>query len=415
MNSSRKIFFVTYGGGHVDIVLKLLPALEEMSDIETVVLALTTAAPRMELAGRSFRNCSDYIDSSGYELALEIGSKLSETTWFEGTGIKWAESCAYLGASMVDLISQYGEDDAKKRYDSDGRRAFLPLEFMRSVLLREKPDLVVTTCPARMELAAVIVARSLNIPSALIDDLFGNTMLRISPTEGNQELAPLHEWPDYLCVINDAVKRNLESLGFPASRVVALGQPVFSEWVEIYSKACFSPELEDWREEGKPIITYFGTNPMGALTEQVSSLFKFFKKNVEWGLCIKMHPSISAEEFRKVFPEQPDNVRVLYECDLAEVMKSSDVCIDRHSTTGLLSILAGKPRVELNTIGLVGPIPFSKLPGTYMVSDYGLLQETLNKALIDQGAINVGSAPAIENSPLAVRNIANWLRSLAIQ
>ena len=107
-----RLLFVTYGGGHIDIVVRLLPWLDRLEDVEVRILALTTAAPRLEQTEWKFKRCIDYLPLSGYEKAMEIGRELSQNLvgvtsggkWDDSLGISFEETCAYLGVSMVDLI-----------------------------------------------------------------------------------------------------------------------------------------------------------------------------------------------------------------------------------------------------------------------------------------------------------------------
>jgi hypothetical protein len=60
----NQLLFVTYGGGHVDIVRALLHPLRALG-VPTTVLALTTAVSRLRSAGEPCHTPLDHLPLAG--------------------------------------------------------------------------------------------------------------------------------------------------------------------------------------------------------------------------------------------------------------------------------------------------------------------------------------------------------------
>ena len=142
----KKLLFVCYGGGHVAIMIPLLRELAGRTDIECTVLALTTAEQRLREAGFSSLGFRHFLRADD-SCARDMGERLIEGV--DHHTVSAEESLAYLGLSYCDLVSQMGENEAKRLYAEKGRAAFLPLSVLERVMDSVQPDLVVTTTSPR--------------------------------------------------------------------------------------------------------------------------------------------------------------------------------------------------------------------------------------------------------------------------
>ena len=117
----KRVLFVTYGGGHAQMVLPVVSWLQRSKALDIKVLALTTAAPIFKGAGIPCLGFRDFLDF-GDAAALAWGERLLEGNNSEVTADD--ESIAYLGLSYVDLQDRLGVAGAEAAYSRHGRQAF---------------------------------------------------------------------------------------------------------------------------------------------------------------------------------------------------------------------------------------------------------------------------------------------------
>ncbi len=402
----RSLLFVTYGGGHVDIVLSLLPRLRALG-VPTTVLALTTAVSRLRGVGEPCRTPHDYLPLAGYEHAMALGAELSAPLWDATSQVSWDYSCAYLGLSMLDLIAECGDAEAWRRYEELGRKAFCPTRFLHHVLAQENPGLVVTTCHVRMERAAVLAARQRGCPSVLIEDLFGYALLGDAALEAEPQLLAQPERPDAVIVLNQAVRQRLLQAGMPPHQVHALGQPVFADWVARLRAAEPAAELADWR----PVITYAAPSRPEVLHRHTAALVAIAQRHGNWGVVIKLHPSTRLDVYRAAVGVLPANVLVLAaDHDILPVVQGSDLVVVFRSTVGMLSLFAGLPLVVFDDTGEPEVMPYVSSGAASGAATAEQLEQAIARQLTGPTAARSLQHPLFENPPDAPERIAAWLR-----
>lgn len=406
------VLFVTYGGGHVDIVVALLPRLQALG-VPCGVLALTTAAIRLRAAAQPFATPLDYLPLEGYEQALDLGAELSAPLWDPTGPLSWDESCAYLGISMLDLIASHGEAEAWQRYRQQGRKAFCPTRFLGCVLVQEQPRVVVTTCLVRMERAATLAARQRGCRSLLIEDLFGFSLLGPAGLQGDPTLAPRHEWPDAVVVLNEQVRARIVDAGFPKAAVHALGQPVFADWLQRWTDAQPCAPLLDWCNQGRPVVTYAAPSRAEVWQRHARALLQIARRHPEWGLVVKLHPSVGLQAFDTEVGERPDNLRVLpAEQDILPVLKASDLVVVFRSTVGLLSLFAGLPLLVFDDSDEPELMPYVSSGAAVAASTPAQLERAMVQLLAaPTSAGGARQQPLFENPPMAAERIAVWLQA----
>ena len=102
---SKKIFIVTYGGGHARM---LRPVIEELlkGNHTIQILALTTAKKELEDLDVEILGYRDFF--SKLEKVQEYGSELASTL---EKVVNYKETVSYLGANFLELINTHGVDN----------------------------------------------------------------------------------------------------------------------------------------------------------------------------------------------------------------------------------------------------------------------------------------------------------------
>ena len=116
----KKIFFVTYGGGHVDIIDLVVEELIKYNNIEVKILALTTAYNTIinKYSEKIVKSVLDY--SFLYEDILEkiheYGTFLLKENYNEESKLSKKEIIIYLGLSFFYLVDDHGYYEALNIY-----------------------------------------------------------------------------------------------------------------------------------------------------------------------------------------------------------------------------------------------------------------------------------------------------------
>jgi hypothetical protein len=216
MNKKPRVLFVTYGGGHVSMVVPVMQAMAEQGFMEGTVLALTSAAATTRAAGLPTLQFRDFTQV-GDAAALAWGSELASTI-DPGGRVDAEETRAYLGLSFQDLVTAHGLDRGQAMYAQYGRHCFLPVPTMRRIVRAVMPDAIVITNSPRAERAAGLVARELGIPALCVNSMFAI-----------DEMAWLGNpmFCDRICVLNEGVRDRFIAAGRRPEQVVVTGNPAF--------------------------------------------------------------------------------------------------------------------------------------------------------------------------------------------
>ena len=134
--------------------------------------------------------------------------------------MSFADSIAYYGYTMSDLIDEVGEEAAYQILDIFDRRTMFPVKTMMRILSKEKPDVVITTTMNRFEAATLYAAGKLGIPSVKVEDLIG----RINKT-----------FPDKIQVETESERRILIDKGVKKDNIILkseLKNPIVMSYYE---------------------------------------------------------------------------------------------------------------------------------------------------------------------------------------
>ena len=148
----KKILYVAYGGGHINIILSLYESLKNNPHYDHVIFGLTAAQIKLNALQLKYVSYLNYVDL--FPQALEYGKMLSE---IQGNNpeIAQRETYAYLGVNFVEMIQSFGLNTAKKMYEENGRNGFFPLESLKKIFSEINPDVVIATNSPRSERAAL--------------------------------------------------------------------------------------------------------------------------------------------------------------------------------------------------------------------------------------------------------------------
>lgn len=345
---TKTVLFVTYGGGHVAIMLPLLKALRAQEPgVRCVLLALTNGYPRAVAAGEQPLGYKDLLHLVDRDAALAWGARLHGGN--RSPDVSEAESQAYLGINYLDLEAQYGEAGAAARYAEKGRYGFLPLHFMRRLMAHLQPDAVVATNSPRSEEAALRVAVERGIPSIGIVDLFGMD---------SDPFVLRDVKPDHTCVIAESVRARLLARGFAPGRVHVTGNPAFDGLFLPASRERAEAFLHERGWEGQQMLLYIGAwepvahpstdvPPGRSFPIEVEGILRsYVRARPRTALVVRYHPGDWFE-----YPRQPAEPQVHFSEPPKEpihpLILAASVVVTANSTVGLEAAVAGKPVVSI--------------------------------------------------------------------
>lgn len=348
MSVAPRVLFVSYGGGHIGMVLPVMRELESLlPGVDCRLMALTTGHLRAKATRPDALGYKDFLHLVDAGAASAWGERLSEGN--TSPDVPLDETIAYLGINYLDLIAQHGEDGAADLYREQGRYGFRPLNFMRRVIDALQPDAVVATNSPRSERTALDVAGERGLPAIGMVDLFGL----------DSDTYVLHQpKPAWTCVISEGVRQRLIARGFPAEGVVVTGNPAFDGLFSQENAAKAQQFIQDKRWQGLMPILWTGhlepdtsnadaalAGPgLGLATEQM--LRSLIRSRRELALIVRYHPN----EWHR-FPRFPDEDRVHFSKPGQEpihpLLLASGAVVVQNSTVGLEAAIARRPVVSL--------------------------------------------------------------------
>lgn len=339
MVSGSTALLIAYGGAHVNMVAPVMRRLEE-AGVRCVLMALTTGfgiARRLGLEALGYRDFLHLVDDP--EQILAWGRELSEGN--EHPDVDAHETYCYLGINFADWVATEGYTAARERFQTTGRRGFLPHRFARRLLDYLNPSIVVATCTPRTEQACIEAALDKGIPTLTMLDLFG--------MPGDAFVArPRHA--DRIAVLNEFVRANLLAAGISSGRVVCTGNPAFDAIADPIhlSKAQDIRERLGWHD--LRVVMWAGqVHGAYASSEWAHTRFSDFmecalrewvKQTPGFALAVRHHPN----EFQ-YFTMHPPQDRVFVGNPRDESLHAwlclCDTMVVENSTVGLEAALMG--------------------------------------------------------------------------
>jgi len=399
----KKIVLVTYGGGHVNMIVPIAKRLQKIDHVELVVLGLTTAGKVLELNNIPYIGFKDLLRSTDQKAAM-WGKKLVGSP-NEVKAVSHEESIAYMGLCYRDLELQHGEDEAARLYRScGGRQAFFPLLVIEKFLREEKPDLLIATNSPRTERAAISVGCKLKIPTICLVDLFAIQEVQWIGMLG---------YADKICVLSNFVKQTLMNAGRLSDEIVVTGNPVFDNLATYRSQEDKWRRKKGWGKDKKVILWVSQPEPEQHpfvnrkgnpfLPREIdSALIDIMSKHSDWHLIIRPHPNESIK-----YDELPYNVELSDSAEpLYELLAAIDIVITMSSTVGLEAALMGKPLVSIDLSVFTDDAPYSKMGIAFGVDKLCMLEEAILTTL-KGGWKSAIDLPEIGNATDRILSVVN--------
>jgi hypothetical protein len=396
----------------------LLPVARRLlseGSVDITFLGLTTAKAQVREAGYPVIGFADFLLPSDAS-AVERGRSLAANQGVHSS-VGELESAAYLGLSYGDLEQSVGAEEAAALYAAQGRQAFLPVQTMRRVLEKLKPDLLVTTNSPRAERAAVMAARQSGVRCLCVNALLAIDEVAWLGTPG---------FADRVCVLNEAVRQRLLQAGRQADEVVVTGNPSFdalfdanaisegNRWRrQLLERTGTSADAQVVMFAAQPEPLFHPTAPgkrgQVALPGMVAQALRTWAEAVPGQriAVLRPHPSEPASTWSDWAEERLAGQSY----PLAQVLHGVDVVVTLTSTVGLEAQVIGKPVVQV-----LGSIFDHALP----LADLGLatrcrhpteLATILNAVMFPRikRRIEARDAPAIAN---ATERVCQQIHSL---
>ena len=182
MSPHKKILFVSYGGGHINIILPIYKKCIEYG-LKSDIIALTGAKLVTESLNIKSLGFKDFVEDIEKKKIKEYGEKIINENHDSCSGIDKEDSIYYLGINWLENLERYGEEKTKRLYKKIKRHSFLPIKFFEKIIKKNNYDLIVTTNSPKSERAAIIAANRLNLKSIRLEDLFFDDNLQIELIE----------------------------------------------------------------------------------------------------------------------------------------------------------------------------------------------------------------------------------------
>ncbi|MCT7614608.1 hypothetical protein [Aliarcobacter butzleri] len=342
----RKVLFVSYGGGHINIINEVIKEIIKYKNIDFKVLALTTAYDKSVslFSNKYIKKISDYKDlfKKDIEKINYYGSLILEDNYNASSGISKEDTLIYLGLSMFELVQTHGEQKAFDLYNKKQRQAFLPIKTMKKILEYEDISLVVTTTSPRFEEASLTAANELGIETIQILDLFG-------------ELYPLPRANHIICM-NNYISESLKKQGLIENKYYHFGQPAIEKTVKnilsvdkiiIKNKLELNSNKTLLYATQKPNIynedfSYHNFAGYETINDNIFSIFEFLYEKYNINILVRLHPNEDFNDYKKWFDKYNFVQYINNKCNLEESLAICDVLLNQASTVSVEAISANK-------------------------------------------------------------------------
>ncbi|GAA3645943.1 UDP-N-acetylglucosamine 2-epimerase [Asaccharospora irregularis] len=414
----KKCLFVSYGGGHVNTIIPIIKELYKFDDIEVVSIGINLAAETLRKNRIPCKTLSSYMSKE----VLQVGAPLAEQFHNFDSNVSFADSIAYYGFSMRDLINEKGNEVARKVFEVYDRRLFLPINAMKEILQKEKPDVVVATTMHRFEAASLIAACELGIPSLRVEDLLGNInkpfpdKIHVDTADERDQyiakgfkkesiiLKSQIDDPDIQEVANEVyekycklqptkfavlckyTKNNIANRGINPDSVIVTGQPAFDKLLEFKNLNKMEMCKKLGIDSSKTIVSLM-SQPIDSRENVLKALIHAMKEHENKQLIIKLHPNEDGKIQQVMLDEMGYKAIIVKDIEAPKIIELSDLVITVSSTTGLEAVVMDKPLISINLTGEPDFIPYNDMGIGLGVYDKEELSKTISLIFEDSEVV----------------------------
>lgn len=356
----KKVFVITYGGGHVRIATSVIESLIN-KDIEVSVLGLTSSTFILNENNIDYKMIKDYLFLfENKDSIFALGEEFIDANFDSESLIDKDEIIAYLGLNVWDLSLAYkGIEKAKSIFKKEGKYCFYPYFTLKTIIEYEKPDAILVTCGQRAEKAAAMVGEEKHIPVIRVVDLLGEN-----------DFIP---YKAEVCVMNELVKDNILSNNSHLSEanIHITGQPNL-EYKYNFQKRNEFLEVANI-DKYKKIISFFSQDKQIGRIEILSKMIELAENRRDYLYIYKLHPSESMSYYEKFLGQTSDNIIIDKNLDSVVILEETDVVMTFFSTVGLQAIVNEKPLITINLSNQEYLMDFSKYKCALKVTDLNML------------------------------------------
>lgn len=387
---SADVLFVTYGGGHVQMVLPVAQALQAQG-IRVCVFAMTTAIAVVDAAGLPYFTYADLplmqdprVQAAGARLAADMPP---------GGPLPLAETHAYMGVNYRDMEVNLGVVQAAAKWGDGGRQHFHPRATMQAVISDLRPRLVVTTNSPRSEQAAIEAATALGVPAVAMVDMFALQEVKwlARPNFGQQ-----------LLVLDESVKDMMIRHGRPAADITVTGNPAFDGLHDpaVIAAGTYMRQTRGWGRDGRltvlsastpePALHPFTGEPANPTLPRAieNRLRTLVIENPMLELVIRRHPS------EDQFVAQGARIHTSPRSeDINALIHAVDLVVVTCSTVGLQAYLAGTPVISVEGSVFTKDAPYGDFGMATPVPELDDLGPVLTKMLPSLARADERTAP----------------------
>lgn len=359
----KKILLVSYGCGHSNSLIPLAKLLNSNKKLEVTAIGLTLANNDYLKAGINTLSSSDIFEESSSKYKDLIEKYLPSE---RNPNIKEIDTKAYYLTGFADLVETFGYIEAIKKISKYNRYCFYPINFARRYLLKNKPDLLITSICPRSELAFINAASEIGIRSLSISDVF---------VLDEEKYVCKKNYADHLTVINENVKKRLLSKGC-TSKIHVLGNPAFDNLL-IKNKEVNKEKIKAKYGLNKKTILWamseYNEHGISLLAENKNNRHFNFKEVLKLisTLAIKNNYQFilrSSPKSKYIIENEIVENGIICPKDLSikEAFDISDIVLVECSTVGLEAYIYGLPVIQL---GYYEAAPYGELKMAKQVND----------------------------------------------
>lgn len=443
-----KALFVCYGGGHAGALIPVIKYLIGNTNIQVEAIGINLAADLLRKQGIPCRTLSSYLDVR----SVEIGFPLAKERHNFSSAVSFADSIAYYGFTMSDLIDEVGEEAAYQILDIFDRRTMFPAKTMMRILQQENPDVVISTTMNRFEAATLYAAGRLGIATLKIEDLIGRInrtfpdKIQVDTEEERGKLLAngilqqniilkselknpivmnyyeeiyqrqLDTKPTAFAVLCDYAKNEITKRGIDPNSIHVTGQPAFDMhpwYLKNTNKQTVCEKMGiDYQKRFVTFMSQPTTEREDVFRVLMESAKNFDLLKIQ--LVVKLHPNEDGKIQELIMKEFGINsVKLIKNADARELIAISDLLITVSSTTGLEAAVMGKPLLYINTTGFDDDIPFADMGIGIRCSTADELTDQISRIFDSRSGIKTFHNKKYATDGRAAERVGDLVRKLA--